>query len=500
MPPKSTRKKLHVIKVPLDYTPTIHPPNFPSMPRLYMELLENKKKVKPELRNKEYIPNVNTTQYSGQKLSIPSLREAETKITTPIILPEDKEEIRTKAKKDKKGGEPLRIVDLSSLTEDELTKIGSEKVKEKFSSSREKYNTPSPSLSMKQSPKYSSSSTIQDNDDFSFQESRYSRTEERSKNKYEDEYPPEPRNDDRQRNRQDKYAEEEKRDNKYQEEYDQKYDDREDRRDKSSSKTETSDGGLEDLLRGKDIPSLKEQKQSQSPTTSPPQMPAMAPSIAEINAGKVQRDGNGVRNMEYITKDEEYEASKKRDLLFKFRILRKKYKDASVPEFNEYSDLKTMQREYDNIVRQLSLDSTVENYKKYLHVAFILLEFIMVSLVKFQDFKGYATQQLLAMNQYESILYEIGEKSVLDLSKRWSPELRLLGIVLFNAFIFVGTKMLFKATGENLSAIFNQPAQGQSHSHHSSDFSHSSRQQTGTRARMKPPTVDLNDLGNKKSN
>ena len=48
--------KIKIIKVPLKSKSKDVYPNFPPMPVLYLELLENKDKIKPELRNKDYVP------------------------------------------------------------------------------------------------------------------------------------------------------------------------------------------------------------------------------------------------------------------------------------------------------------------------------------------------------------------------------------------------------------------------------------------------------------
>ena len=59
MPPKKAKYK--IIKVANESPPpTIRIPNFPPLPRLYLELLENKAKVKPELRDLEWDPKSST--------------------------------------------------------------------------------------------------------------------------------------------------------------------------------------------------------------------------------------------------------------------------------------------------------------------------------------------------------------------------------------------------------------------------------------------------------
>ena len=104
----------------------------------------------------------------------------------------------------------------------------------------------------------------------------------------------------------------------------------------------------------------------------------------------------------------------------------------------------------------LRIDSNVEYYKKYLMVGFFGLEYILSTILKFDEIKGFTQQQIINMNQYERILVEIGEKSYVPEDRQIMPELRLLGIIFMNAATFVGTKMLFKGTGSSiLNAVLN---------------------------------------------
>ena len=63
------KKNVKVIKVPNNSENTNLPQIFPRMPRLYLELIENKDKIDQKLVNKDYEPN------SGANVQIPDFNE-----------------------------------------------------------------------------------------------------------------------------------------------------------------------------------------------------------------------------------------------------------------------------------------------------------------------------------------------------------------------------------------------------------------------------------------
>ena len=206
---------------------------------------------------------------------------------------------------------------------------------------------------------------------------------------------------------------------------------------------------------------------------------------------------------------ENYEFSKdeddrKRELLFKFNRLKKTYPKVDIPEFNMMSNHENMKRTYESTMKNLAIDSSVETYKSYLMMGFMVCELVL-GRVGF-DMEGYTQQQTLWMNKYEKMLIELGEKSYVPASLSKLPvEVRLIGLVIFQTTIFVSSKIIAKKTNFNLLQVYNtvtgtyEPAASSSGfaSGGSSPIVFIPKKRTqsvpGSESRMKGPSVSSRD-------
>ena len=200
------------------------------------------------------------------------------------------------------------------------------------------------------------------------------------------------------------------------------------------------------------------QSSSQTQNNQPQNSAFVPPTLSQINNGII-KDNKGVRDMTRgLSKQEDEEDAERRLYLDKFAILKRKYKDFKMPEFSPYSDISIMKRTYDSAVKQLHLDSTVETYKKYLIGGFTLTQFLFSKFLK-MDMSGFAEQQILSMNQYEQVLVEIGEKTYFKAPSQMAPEFKLVMLIGFNAVIFLISKMILKASGDNILSSINKVAE-----------------------------------------
>ncbi len=140
--------------------------------------------------------------------------------------------------------------------------------------------------------------------------------------------------------------------------------------------------------------------------------------------------------------------------MFKLQLLQKQYPLRDIPDFTIRSEYKSMKKTYDIIVKQLSVDSSVETYKNYLVGGFMVCEMVF-GRIGF-DMEGFTQQQLLSMNSYEKLLLELGEKTYTPAGMdKWPVEVRLALAILFNAVWFIAAKMIMKKTKINILSLFN---------------------------------------------
>ena len=249
----------------------------------------------------------------------------------------------------------------------------------------------------------------------------------------------------------------------------------------------------------KESHSISQPQQTQSSRVIP-SLEAISKNQVPLMSGGDVSSGPNVANMSYTGTEKDLQ--RKRDLLYKFKILKRQYTNGFVPEVNEYMDLHDLEREYDSVTRQLRLDDQVENYKKYLTMGFWGLEMVLKTFLKFQDIDGFASQQIAGLNQYEKILLEIGEKHSVSMSSQWPPELRLAGMVFMNAAVFLGTRMLFKGGSSGImSSLFGGSSKPSSNSPPPMNFGGSaSSGSSAPKKKMRGPDLDIEDLDAKKSN
>ncbi|NDE14581.1 hypothetical protein EBZ80_06585 [bacterium] len=197
------------------------------------------------------------------------------------------------------------------------------------------------------------------------------------------------------------------------------------------------------------------------------------PRLSDLEkTGGLKRD-KVIPTIKSLSVDEEDEL--KRELLYKFDLLKRSYKNVDIPDFSMHSDYRNMNKTYENTLRRVSLDTNVENYKNYLIAGFMLMEYVLGSWLRF-DMAGFTQQQVLNMNQYERLLIELGEKSYVPDNKKWPVELRLLGMVVLNAVIFVVAKIIMNKTGTSLFGLMN---------------AQQNQQKNVVKRRMKGPSIDL---------
>ena len=152
---------------------------------------------------------------------------------------------------------------------------------------------------------------------------------------------------------------------------------------------------------------------------------------------------------------------------------------------------------YENTLRHLSLESSVDQYKNMLIGGFMLCEYVFGVWLSL-DMAGYTQAQIVNLSQYERLLIELGSKNYTPEAQNWPIEFRLIGMIVLNAVIFVVSKLILKKTGNNIMNMMNQGVRQK----YTESFENSTsnyyqeppQQQQQDRKKMKKPSFDFHNL------
>lgn len=207
-----------------------------------------------------------------------------------------------------------------------------------------------------------------------------------------------------------------------------------------------------------------------------PKVTIEPPSLEQLKQTGEYKADKYIRNINSYTIDTESE-DKKRELLFKFDMLKRQYKDTKIPEYTIHSDYNEMTRSYKDQVRKLTLDSSVNSYKKFLVLGFTGVEYILGNFLNL-DMKGYASHQMNNMDSYERLLIELGEKTYTPKGSKWPVEIRLVFTVIINTGVFLVGKMFMKKTSMDLFSVMGSL----------------NKKPTALKRKMRGPDINLNEF------
>lgn len=399
----TNKKKVNVVKIPLGKKQTDLPTKFPVLPQLYLEIIENKSKIKQDLINKEYVPGLFGKEEYDKENNYPQEQEKQS---------EHKKKKRRKRK-------IYHSSDIDSSDEDSNKKDSpdssdSNSINEEFEKRLNKLlNTP-------------------DSDEDSDEKSQKNDSVEVSKSSDNELYIDENVENERTEDEDELSAKLKRFLNDT---------------DSDSVSVRHSDS------RGDKYSVQRNKYGMRSASASSERVVGTPPTLADLEKRGIYKSKKELRDINNIPMAEHDIENQKRELLFKIELLKKSYPNVEIESFNIHSEYETIDTAYKSTVRLLSVDNSVETYRKFLTVGFAACEFGLGFLNL--DMEGFTQQQMVNMSSYDSLLIELGEKSYVPDGSKYPVELRLMGMIIMNAAFFLMTKMFMKKSGSALSGIFN---------------------------------------------
>jgi len=167
------------------------------------------------------------------------------------------------------------------------------------------------------------------------------------------------------------------------------------------------------------------------------------------------------------------------DVLSQLRLIKRKYPEADISTYTEFTDLDTLKKIYKDTLKNVTLDENVTTMKTWIGFGFLAIEFIAKKAGL--NFDGFAKFQSQRKEKYNRLLIELGEKSYANFGASWPVEIRLLMMILFDGFVFYISKML--SNGNDMKELMSM-------------FFGMNNTNNNTNNSNRGPSISVNDVAN----
>lgn len=189
----------------------------------------------------------------------------------------------------------------------------------------------------------------------------------------------------------------------------------------------------------------------------------------------------------------------KEHYLWQFKKIKKANPNMQIPEVDEHDDVEEIKSVYRRTVKDMTLDRSISDNRMYLMVGFFVVEFIGVNYIGI-DIVGYADNQLLMFDRYNELLIELGERSYNRWGTGFPVEIRLLFLMILNAFFFYIIKLMGNGK-TNTNSVYVNVIKGMMSGNPNMNTNGGNNTGNGNstptpppKPKMKPPTITDDDI------
>jgi hypothetical protein len=194
--------------------------------------------------------------------------------------------------------------------------------------------------------------------------------------------------------------------------------------------------------------------QHQGPTSN-------LPSLSQIQDGRHHQGGsNKERRFEQEATKEQTAERDRSNLLMKLYRLKMAFPDGDIPPYSETTDTDTLRKIFEQTRRKLHVNKDTEQYKQWSAMAHMALEYILVNLVKMKTARGLAEHHMRSAEKYNELLMELSDQQYNSGPSSWPVHWRLAGLVAFETAVFIGGNVLMNKLAGNMGAMFSNMGSG----------------------------------------